>query len=174
MDKPAATPEGDTAEVMRLRDIAQEHLEQLLTPYAITLNKVPDTLAIPGSFWGDEEAGLIGDVLYVRADTPLHSALHEACHYLCMSARRRQGLHTNAGGDYDEENAVCYLQILLAGKLPGVGQARLMQDMDRWGYSFRLGSARAWFEQDAQDAYHWLLRYGLIDAQAQPTGRLRD
>jgi len=28
--------------------------------------------------------------------------------------------------------------------------------MDAWGYSFRLGSARAWFENDAEDAIGWL------------------
>ncbi len=28
--------------------------------------------------------------------------------------------------------------------------------MDAWGYSFRLGSTRAWFEGDAQDARAWL------------------
>ena len=25
--------------------------------------------------------------------------------------------------------------------------------MDAWGYTFRLGSARAWFENDADDAF---------------------
>jgi hypothetical protein len=49
----------------------------------------------------------------------------------------------------------------------------MMQDMDSWGYSFRLGSARAWFEQDADDARQWLQRHQLIDAQQQPTWRLR-
>jgi hypothetical protein len=24
--------------------------------------------------------------------------------------------------------------------------------LDAWGYTFRLGSARAWFERDAEDA----------------------
>ena len=40
--------------------------------------------------------------------------------------------------------------------LPGVGRERLMKDMDAWGYSFRLGSTRLWFEQDAEDAKEWL------------------
>jgi hypothetical protein len=90
-----------------------------------------------------------------------------------MDADRRQGLHTNAGGDYDEENAVCYLQILLADRLPGVGRQRMWADMDRWGYTFRLGSARAWFEGDAADAQAWLLYTGLVDEHDQPTGRFR-
>jgi hypothetical protein len=45
--------------------------------------------------------------------------------------------------------------------------------MDEWGYTFRLGSARAWFEQDAAEAREWLLRLGLIAADARPTFRLR-
>jgi hypothetical protein len=52
---------------------------------------------------------------------------------------------------------------LLADELPGVGRGRLCADMDAWGYSFRLGSARAWFEGDAGDARQWLLENGVID-----------
>jgi len=55
-----------------------------------------------------------------------------------------------------EENAVCYLQILLADKLEKVGCERMMVDMDNWGYSFRLGSTKAWFEGDAEDALQYL------------------
>ena len=54
-----------------------------------------------------------------------------------------------------------------------VGAARLMDDMDHWGYSFRLGSTRAWFEGDAGDARQWLLDHGLIDSKEQPTFSLR-
>ncbi|HBE93073.1 MAG TPA: hypothetical protein DDW55_11305, partial [Gammaproteobacteria bacterium] len=85
-----------------------------LANYGLVLKTVAAGNEIPGSFWGDEEAGLIGNELLVRADTPLHSILHEACHYVCLDQARRDGLHTDAGGDYDEENAVCYLQTLLA------------------------------------------------------------
>ena len=79
-----------------------------------------------------------------------------------MDPSRRAQLHTNAGGDYDEENAVCYLQAIMADALPEYGQLQLFTDMDQWGYSFRLGSARAWFEQDAQDARLWLLHKRII------------
>jgi hypothetical protein len=61
-------------------------------------------------------------------------------------------VHTDATDSVAEEDATCYLQIVLADALPGVGRERLMADMDAWGYTFRLGSARAWFEQDAEDA----------------------
>jgi len=145
----------------------------LLATYGMQCELVGDAESIPGSFWGDSEAGLVGNRLLVRGDTPVHSALHEASHYVCMTAARRSGLHTDAGGDYAEENAVCYLQILLADYLPGVGRRRLMHDMDAWGYGFRLGSARAWFERDAEDARDWLLARGLIDADSRPTWVLR-
>jgi hypothetical protein len=90
-----------------------------------------------------------------------------------MDEQRRATLHTDAGGDVAEENGVCYLQILLAGELPGVGQERMLRDMDAWGYSFRLGSSRAWFEEDAEDARAWLLQQGLIDTRDRPTWKLR-
>ena len=166
-------PATETPPVRRYADCDHDGLARLLARYGLELEACPDDAPIPGSFWGDEEAGLIGDRLLVRADTPLHSALHEACHYACLDAGRRAGLDTDAGGDYDEENAVCYLQILLADELPGFGRARMMADMDAWGYSFRLGSARSWFEEDAEDARSWLQRHGLIDASGRPTFALR-
>mgnify|MGYP001818482607 CR=1 FL=1 len=148
-------------------------IEKLFLNYSLCVAEVADALPIPGSYWGECEAGLIGNTLYIRADTPIHSALHEGCHYICMESERRNRLHTDAAGDYDEENAVCYLQILLADKLAGYGAARMMRDMDSWGYSFRLGSARAWFESDAQDARQWLIKSGIINKFNQPTWKLR-
>lgn len=129
--------------------------------------------SITGSFWGESEAGIVGHSVYARADTPIHSLLHETCHTICMSTARRQLLHRDAGGDDLEEAAVCYLQILLADQLKGVGRKRLMADMDAWGYSFRLGSAAAWFGNDSDDAYNWLIKERLIDGRGAPTFHLR-
>jgi hypothetical protein len=162
-----------SVEIVRLQQLGLEEISGLLTAYGLVCEQVEDDAAIPGSFWGDSEAGLVANTLLARADTPVHSLLHEACHYVCMTPARRDGLHTDAGGDYDEENGVCYLQILLAGHLPGIGRERMMQDMDAWGYSFRLGSTRAWFKRDAEDAYQWLLAHGLVDNLRQPTWKLR-
>ncbi len=159
--------------ILALADIDQPALRMLLQRYTLQLEIVAADAAIPGSFWGDSEAGLIDNRLLARADTPIHSILHETCHYICMDASRRNELHTNAGGDYAEENGVCYLQILLADHLPGVGRARLMQDMDAWGYSFRLGSTAHWFAEDAEDAHAWLIDFGIIDTHDQPTWHLR-
>lgn len=151
-----------SGDVLRLSDIDASALIALLGAQGLTVARLAADAAIPGSYWGDSEAGLVGACLYVRPDTPLHSALHEACHWLCMQADRRAGLHTDAGGDDVEECAVCYLQVLLADRLPGVGRARLLRDMDAWGYSFRLGSAAAWFEHDAEDALARLATVGLL------------
>jgi hypothetical protein len=128
---------------------------------------------ITGSFWGDSEAGIVADDVYVRRDTPIHSLLHEACHTICMDEERRSGLDRDAGGDDLEEAAVCYLQILLADEIAGVGRDRLMRDMDEWGYSFRLGRTALWFEKDAEDAARWLQQMGLIDNTGMPTFTVR-
>lgn len=159
--------------VLLCTDPPGKHLAALLRRFGLTLEWVADGTPIPGSHFGDPEAGLIGDSLLVRKDTPLHSAFHESCHYVCMDGQRRQTLHTDAGGGYDEENGVCYLQMLLADSLPGFGRERMFEDMDAWGYSFRLGSSRAWFENDAEDAREWLMHYHLIDEHDQPTWKLR-
>lgn len=156
---PTATESG--IDVLRWRDACRKPVRNLLAGYGLEIVEVAAGEAIPGSYWGDDEAGLIADRLYVRPDTPLHSVLHEACHYICMDAERRARLHTDAGGDHGEENAVCYLQIVFADRIPGFGSHRCMRDMDAWGYTFRLGSARAWFEGDAEDAVEELRRRGI-------------
>ncbi len=159
--------------VMTWADTDPAASRRLLARYGLEIHQHGPADKLPGSFWGDPEAGLIANRIHVRVDTPLHSLLHESCHYICMDAARRATLHTDAAGDYLEENGVCYLQILLADHLPGFGRERAMADMDAWGYSFRLGSARAWFQRDAEDALHWLQQHGVVDAAGEPTWNLR-
>ncbi len=150
--------------MLLLGAIDRLELARLLGKFGLELVLAAPGTAIPGSFWGECEAGLIGSKIYARLDTPLHSVLHEGAHFICMSPARRAGLHTDAGGDDAEETAVCYLQILLAKALRfDVG--RICGDMDAWGYSFRLGSAARWFAEDALDARAWLVEERLIDAQ---------
>jgi hypothetical protein len=155
--------------VLLLNSIDRLQLKLLLDRYGLALSLVAPQDVIPGSYWGEREAGLIGSTLYARFDTPLHSVLHEGAHFICMTAERRTGLDTDAGGDDAEENAVCYLQILMADALPTVGRERICRDMDEWGYTFRLGSAAVWMAEDADDARRWLLRYGVIDDQSRLT-----
>jgi hypothetical protein len=159
--------------ILTIADVDAGAVIRLLSRYGLQCEAIGADTAIPGSYWGEREAGLIGSRLYWRADTPLHSVLHEAGHFICMTEERRVALNRDAGGDYDEENGVCYLQIVLADELPGVGRLRMCADMDAWGYTFRLGSARAWFEQDAEDARTWLATHGLLDADARPTWNRR-
>jgi len=153
--------------VLLVNAIDRTGLELLLDRYGLNLQLVAPEEIIPGSYWGDREAGLIGSRIFARLDTPVHSVLHESAHFICMTPERRAGLDTDAGGDDAEENAVCYLQIILADSLAEVGRERMCRDMDDWGYSFRLGSAAAWFAEDAEDARLWLIRHGLLDAQGR-------
>jgi hypothetical protein len=153
--------------MLTLADIDAAHVVALLARYGLQLRRVPDGEPIPGSYWGGCEAGLIGSTVHARGDTPVHSLLHEAAHLIVLSPERRAAVHTDATDSIEEENAVCVLQALLGDAIPGVGADRVLADMDTWGYTFRLGSARAYFDHDAQDAWEWLRARGLVDAQAR-------
>lgn len=166
-------PAPAASSVLRLNGTDRVMLALLLARYGLELTLVAPEEKIPASYWGESEAGLRGDRLYARLDTPVHSVLHEASHYVCMSPERRAGLDRDAGGDDAEESAVCYLQLRLADELPGVGHERLGADMDAWGYSFRLGSTRAWFEEDAADARGWLVRHGILGREGALTAGSR-
>src|SRR5581483_8554475 len=106
--------------ILRLADIDQHAVETLLAHYGLSLARVAAGEAIPGSFWGDEEAGIIGHTVYARGDTPIHSVLHEAGHLIVLPPERRAEVHTDATDSIEEEDAVCYLQIVLGDALPGV------------------------------------------------------
>ena len=163
MSEPSARIDADP-DVLRVGQLPLGAIQALLARHDLQLGLVADGSPIPGSFWGDPEAGVIGSTVHVRNDTPVHSLLHEACHLIVLPPQRRAQVHTDATDSDIEEDATCYLQIVLAEALPGVGRDRLMADMDAWGYSFRLGSTRAWFEQDAEDARAWLTTRGLLPA----------
>ena len=143
--------------------------EDLLRRYGLVLVRIGDGDPIPGTYWGAPEAGVIGEKVYARGDTPVHSLLHEASHLIVAAPERRRRIHTDASDSQAEEDACCYLQIMLGGELPGVGSARIMADMDAWGYTFRLGSARAWIEGDAEDARGWLMQRGHLSSLASPS-----
>jgi hypothetical protein len=159
--------------VLVVTDVPMASIETLFARYGLAIEVQQDGEAITGSFWGDREAGVVGCTVHVRRDTPIHSLLHETCHIICMSGDRREQLETDAGGDDLEEAAVCYLQVVLADELDGVGRQQLMGDMDTWGYSFRLGDTRSWFERDAEDARKWLIDRALLDSDDSPVFQLR-
>ncbi len=150
--------------VLQMAGISFDDAAALLHRYGLTLRRVDNGLPIPGSFWGECEAGIIGNTVYARGDTPVHSLLHEACHLIVLPPERRSSVHTDATDSIEEEDAVCVLQTLLGEALPGVGRERVFADMDTWGYTFRLGSARAYAEHDADSAWAWLQMRGLVDS----------
>lgn len=150
------------AAVVRICDIDIKQARHLLGCFSLELIVLADDEPILGSFWGECEAGLIGSTVYVRRDTPIHSLLHEAGHLMVMPQERRASVHTNATDSIAEEDATCYLQLLLANSIDGFGFERACADMDLWGYTFRLGSARAWFENDAEDAQQFLFESGIL------------
>lgn len=162
-----------SASVVTIAELEFACVAALAARFTLSLTRVDDDQPIPGSFWGEPEAGISGLTIYVRGDTPLHSLLHELSHVVCMDPARRKVLDRDAGGSDAEEAAVCYLQVLLADEVPGIGRHRLMSDMDAWGYSFRLGSTRAWFENDADDARRWLAQHALLLADGAPAFCLR-
>jgi hypothetical protein len=149
--------------MLTLADLGFAAPRALLARYGLSLEEVADDAPIPGSYWGECEAGLIGLTVYARGDTPVHSLLHEAGHLLLLSPEQRAVVHTDATDCQLEEDATCVLQALLGDALPGVGRERIWADMDAWGYTFRLGSARAHFENDAEDAFALLRERGLVD-----------
>lgn len=150
--------------VLTLAEIGFDAPRALLARYGLALARVDDGEPIPGSYWGECEAGIIGSTVYARDDTPVHSLLHEAGHLIVLPPERRAAVHTDATDSVPEEDAVCVLQGLLGDALPGVGRARVWADMDAWGYTFRLGSAQAYVERDATEAWNWLREHGLVGA----------
>src|SRR3546814_2769916 len=153
---PSPPLEGEGAkqdkEVRLLRDLSVVDVAALLARYDLHLERVAYDAPIPGSYWGDCEAGLIGATVHARDDTPVHSLLHEACHLIVLPPERRAAVHTDATDSVEEEDAVCLLQALLGDMLPGVGRARVLADMDAWGYPFRLGSEIGHFARAADPA----------------------
>ena len=108
--------------VLTLADIAFDDAAALLARFDLKLEPVAEAAPIPGSYWGDPEAGIVGNTVHARADTPVHSLLHEAAHLIVLPPERRAAVHTDATDSIEEEDAVLVLQALLADALPGVGR----------------------------------------------------
>ncbi|RZA37179.1 MAG: hypothetical protein EOP92_01770, partial [Lysobacteraceae bacterium] len=117
MSEPSARIDADP-DVLRVGQLPLDAIQALLARHDLQLGLVADGSPIPGSFWGDPEAGVIGSTVHVRNDTPVHSLLHEACHLIVLPPERRAQVHTDATDSDIEEDATCYLQIVLADGLP--------------------------------------------------------
>ena len=66
------------SDVMLCSEVPRNALTDLLTRYRLQLEWVDGDAAIAGSHFGEPEAGLIGNNIYARSDSPLHSLLHES------------------------------------------------------------------------------------------------
>ncbi len=145
----AQEPAAANSRVTSLGDIEPAAIERLLTAFGLSLAGVAPGASIPGSYWGDSEAGLVGDRLFARADTPVHSLLHELGHYVCMDptaarcARHRCGRRRRRGSGRVLPAGVARRRACEASAASAASR-----DMDTWGYSFREGSARAWLAGD--------------------------
>ena len=157
----------------RIKNTPVEDLTALLKRYQLQLVLVADNREIPYSFWGTPEAGRLQSTLFARSDTPIHSLLHETCHYICMPPDQRNNNYTDAQGSTTEENACCYLQIILADYIRDLNRYILMYDMNCWGYSFRLGSAARWFFADSEDTRQWLITRNILTSANVPSWKLR-
>ena len=157
----------------RLKNIQFEAVRPLFDQYRLQLHQVGKNDDIPYSFWGSPEAGRYQSKIYAREDTPIHSLLHEASHFICMPPALRNSQSIDAGGSALEENACCYLQLLLSDYIPGFNRNIHLQDMNDWGYNFRLGSSARWFYADSDDARDWLLKHNIISPHNLPTWQLR-
>ncbi len=156
-----------------LETITDPTIYPLLSRYQLKLVRIAAGNTIPYSFWGDPEAGRWHTTVYVRHDTPLHSLLHETAHFVCMSSEQRLANSFDAKGSALEEAACCYLQLLWSDYVDGYSRQMHMQDMDQWGYNFRLGSSARWFNQDSEDARQWLISHEIIYANNFPTWKVR-
>src|SRR3546814_16448821 len=112
-------------EVLRIADIGFAPCAALLTGFDLDLQAVADSERIPGSYWGECEAGLIGNTVYARAATPIHSLLHEACQLTVMPADRRSMVHTDATTSIAQKDAP-------RSEKPRVGTNRVHTCRFRW------------------------------------------
>lgn len=151
------------ADVLRVADIGLDAPAALLARYGLRLHRVESDAAIPGSFWGEPEAGIIGCDVYVRDDTPVHSLLHEAGHLIVLPAENALRCIPTRPIRWKKKTPPVTCRSCWPSNCL-VWAARLMADMDSWGYTYRLGSTRAWFEQDAENARSWLDARGLLPA----------
>ena len=156
--------------MLRINGIDRVALAMLLARYGLELTLVAPQEVIPGSYWGDSEAGLIGHRIHARLDTPLHSVLHEAAHSICMTPERRAGLDTDAGGD-DAGGVRRVLSAGAAGRCAAGGRAASGCSATWTSGATASGWAaqQPGSNQDADDARAWLVKHGVLDAQCRVT-----
>ena len=63
------TPVSGPPGVLRFQDCEQRALSALLAGYGLTIEQVENSATVPGSYWGDSEAGLIVTAGFTRPET---------------------------------------------------------------------------------------------------------
>src|SRR5690625_7793131 len=71
--------------VLRLDELPPGAAEKLLQRYGLNLQAVAEGQPIPGTFWGEPEAGIIANRQHARPDTPVKYRHHEASHPALLS-----------------------------------------------------------------------------------------
>ena len=66
-----------TEDVICCSQLKPDEIQLLLSRYDLQQQLIDLNQTIPGSFWGESEAGIIQQTIYFRPDTPAHSLLHE-------------------------------------------------------------------------------------------------
>ncbi len=142
--------------------------------YGARLERVPAGAAIPGSYWGDTEAGLdrqhrVRARRHARAFVPARAlSLHLHGRRAPCRARDRRRRHATTRSAASATCRCCSPSGSTAS-----AQRAACATWTRGATRFREGSARAWFDGDGAHARAWLLDHGLVDSAGQPTLRLR-
>ena len=144
-----------------LRDIGFDDVAALLARYGLAARARRRRRADPRQLLGRTRSRPDRPRVHARDDTPVHSLLHEAAHLIVLPperARRAYRRHRFGRGRRRRLRAAVAARRRPARRRPRA----LMADMDAWGYTFRLGSARAYFERDAEDAGPGCSARGLV------------
>jgi hypothetical protein len=62
---------------------------------------------------------------------------------------------------------------LLADEVEGYDQEQLLNDIDAWGYSFRMVSAHRRFTHYAEEVQKWLIDHNILNIHGELTWNLR-
>src|SRR5690625_8003398 len=91
--------------VLRLDELPPGAAENLLQRYGLNLQTVAEGQPIPGTFWGEPEAGIIGGTVAARPDTAGQSLPHEAGHPPARTPVRRPHIPTGPRRDQPNHHA---------------------------------------------------------------------
>lgn len=148
--------------VLCLVELGEVLVVVLFVCFDLWFECVVDGELIFGSFWGDEEVGIIGIIVYVCGDMLVYLLLYEVCYLIVLLLECCVVVYIDVIDLIEEEDVICYLQIVLVDVFLGVGCDWLMVDMDVWGYLFWFGLICVWFEQDVENVCQFLFDWQFL------------